>query len=558
MSKIKKIIMAILMSICFLVSITLVAEQLVQASSKKPESMTLNASKKVIDINTTYKIKVKYTHPQNASKAVVYKSNNKKIATVSQKGIVKGKKEGTVKIIVQSKKNKKLKKIIKVTVKRLRPYSLKLSKSSVKIFEGLNYQLKASVKGKSGLIWKTSNHLVATVDKKGMVHAVGRGAATITVKTTKKGYEGKALSKTCYVRVIDESSTGGGITYGYNETPLYVCLYSDGEMVISSKAIKPEDGRKVIGNKKGTGPGALGKKLCSAIKTITFKEKVKLSTPCSFFAGLENLQKINNIEMLDVGNCKVFGYMFAGCSSLENIDINKLDTSKSVSMIHMFVGCKNLKTVAINKINTSNVKYMQSCFEGCESLKKIDLNGWNISNVKDISALFKGCNSLETVNVNNLDTSKVEDMREMFSGCSSLTSLDIKNFNTKKVDFMTALFEGCAKLETLDLSNLRTSNIWNMEFMFKGCKSLESLDLSNFDTTNVETMCGMFENCENLKELDLSSFNTKRDRCYIKMEDMFRNCNSLNLVKATKDTKSDICLASNSRAENIKNWIVVD
>ena len=60
MSKIKKIIMAILMSICFLVSITLVAEQLVQASSKKPESMTLNASKKVIDINTTYKIKVKY------------------------------------------------------------------------------------------------------------------------------------------------------------------------------------------------------------------------------------------------------------------------------------------------------------------------------------------------------------------------------------------------------------------------------------------------------------------------------------------------------------------
>ena len=77
-----------------------------------------------------------------------------------------------------------------------------------------------------------------------------KNTKTKTKKTTKKGYEGKALSKTCYVRVIDESSTGGGITYGYNETPLYVCLYSDGEMVISSKAIKPEDGRKVIGNKK--------------------------------------------------------------------------------------------------------------------------------------------------------------------------------------------------------------------------------------------------------------------------------------------------------------------
>lgn len=47
-----------------------------------------------------------------------FKSSNKKIATVSSKGAVKGKKAGKVKITVTSKSNKKQKKVIKITVKK--------------------------------------------------------------------------------------------------------------------------------------------------------------------------------------------------------------------------------------------------------------------------------------------------------------------------------------------------------------------------------------------------------------------------------------------------------
>lgn len=47
-----------------------------------------------------------------------FKSSNKKIATVSNKGVVKGKKTGKVKITVTSKSNKKQKKVIKITVKK--------------------------------------------------------------------------------------------------------------------------------------------------------------------------------------------------------------------------------------------------------------------------------------------------------------------------------------------------------------------------------------------------------------------------------------------------------
>ena len=115
-----------LLTLCLTVVLVLVTPQPqpVQAAGSKPVSMTLNMSYKTIDLNSTYQIKVKTVKPKQASKAVSYKTSNSKIASVSAKGIVKGKKEGTVKITVQSKANKKLKKTVKITVKRLRPYSL--------------------------------------------------------------------------------------------------------------------------------------------------------------------------------------------------------------------------------------------------------------------------------------------------------------------------------------------------------------------------------------------------------------------------------------------------
>lgn len=331
--------------------------------------------------------------------------------------------------------------------------------------------------------------------------------------------------------IDDEISESGGIVYGDNKNPMYMCLYSDGEMIISPTKINPESGRKVLVNKKDHGPRALDKKLTLSIKTITFTGKIKLTTPCYFFGGLKNLQKINNIENLDVSDCKVFGYMFTECNSLESVELNKLDTSKAISFIYMFNDCTNLKRVDTDKMNTSNVKYMDTCFKGCESLEKIDLSGWNTSKTIDMSELFQGCKSLKEINVRSLDTSKLEDMRSMFSGCSSLTSLNIKNFNTSKVRFMAGLFSGCENLETLDLSNFNTNCVWTVE--------------------------GMFEDCEALKKLDLSRFNLK-GASYYRMDDMFKNCNSLNSVIATEATKYDICQTPKSGFENIKNWIITD
>lgn len=89
------------------------------ASAKKVNAKTLKLKKKKLSIKTGDKKTLKVTvKPSNAT--LKWKSNKKKIATVSKKGVVKGKKKGTAKITVTSGKKKAT---CKVTVKQ--KYSIK-------------------------------------------------------------------------------------------------------------------------------------------------------------------------------------------------------------------------------------------------------------------------------------------------------------------------------------------------------------------------------------------------------------------------------------------------
>ncbi|MFR2215373.1 MAG: Ig-like domain-containing protein [Ruminococcus sp.] len=51
----------------------------------------------------SYTLKPKLSYTEKADK-VTYKSSNKKIATVSEKGVIKGKKKGTATITIKSGK----------------------------------------------------------------------------------------------------------------------------------------------------------------------------------------------------------------------------------------------------------------------------------------------------------------------------------------------------------------------------------------------------------------------------------------------------------------------
>ena len=81
-----------------------------------------NAGKKnkYVKVKKSFMLKVKQAKPKGKKivkkRAVMFESSNKKIATVSKKGVIKGKKAGKCKIYVYAQNG--LMKTVKVTVKK--------------------------------------------------------------------------------------------------------------------------------------------------------------------------------------------------------------------------------------------------------------------------------------------------------------------------------------------------------------------------------------------------------------------------------------------------------
>ena len=124
--------------------------------------------------------------PVTSKEKVTYSSSNKKVATVSSKGVIKAKKAGTTKITVKSGKKK-----VVVTVKVTGVKTTKLSgvPAGKTVSKGKTFKIKAVATPKNTsekIAYKSSNKKVATVTSKGVVKGLKKGTATITVQSGSK------------------------------------------------------------------------------------------------------------------------------------------------------------------------------------------------------------------------------------------------------------------------------------------------------------------------------------------------------------------------------------
>ena len=90
-----------------------------------PKAITLSKTSKTVYVGQKYTLKVKTVKPKKADTEVKWKTSDKKIATVNQKGVVTGKKKGTVTITAVSKSNNKIKAKCKVYVKKFKTTNIK-------------------------------------------------------------------------------------------------------------------------------------------------------------------------------------------------------------------------------------------------------------------------------------------------------------------------------------------------------------------------------------------------------------------------------------------------
>lgn len=140
---------------------------------QKP-SLKLSKSKATLYTKGSTKLSLK-TQKNGVSGTVKYSTSNKKVATVSSKGVVTAKKAGTVTITAKCGSYKAT---CKITVKKP---TLKLSKASASVKKGNTVTIKAKATPSGKITYKSSNKKVASVNSKGIVKGLKKGKATITV-----------------------------------------------------------------------------------------------------------------------------------------------------------------------------------------------------------------------------------------------------------------------------------------------------------------------------------------------------------------------------------------
>lgn len=183
-------------SLLFAQSISVFTNNEIEA--KKVQTFTVYRGKSV-SLTITQKGKKKKT-----GKKYRYKVANRKIASISAKGKVKGKKAGTTKVTLRKKSTGKKSTIkIKVVdyVKELRLTSA----SNIMLNEGGKRSVRGEVLPKTAknreIAYSSSDEGIAVVRPDGTVQAVQSGFATITLKTKGITKKGKKITKKIYIYV---------------------------------------------------------------------------------------------------------------------------------------------------------------------------------------------------------------------------------------------------------------------------------------------------------------------------------------------------------------------
>ena len=150
-------------------------------------SIKLNVSSLRLRVKQRYTVKV--TGLAKGDSVVSWSTGNKKIARVSQKGVVTGKARGNTIITIRLASGYTKKMRVYVQKGIVKTTALKISNARLTLKKGRSYTLRttvAPVTSQEKVTFKSSNSKVVSVNAKGKIYAKKKGKARITVRSGKK------------------------------------------------------------------------------------------------------------------------------------------------------------------------------------------------------------------------------------------------------------------------------------------------------------------------------------------------------------------------------------
>ena len=238
----------------------------------------------------------------------------------------------------------------------------------------------------------------------------------------------------------------------------------------------------------------------------------------AMFAGCTSLENINCLKNWNIkGEIDVTG-MFADCTKIKNVDVLvNWDLTNAKETSEMFYGClpdiisENIK----NDDSPNGVKFYQILRDSIiedEKEEEVEKMIYDPKIIKTVEYFIENMNWDWSINIfgKNFVEKNKDDVYLVIDGYQ--TEL-IKNYTFKKsgktlieiieineLTDLQSMFEDCSSLTSIDaLNNWNMSKITNTSRMFAGCINLVSIDaLKNWNMENVKDVTDMFIGCNSL------------------------------------------------------------
>lgn len=183
------------------------------------ENVVLNASKRKIEVNEELIITATIMPDLATDKTITWKSSDESIATVSDTGVVKAIKAGSVSISASSTNGKYGTINITINKPKIDVAELNLDESDLALEAGKENRIVANILPYEAtdktIKWTSSDSEVARVEN-GKVIALKAGEVTITAETA------NGITKTCHVKVAEPAKSA--VTQDSTETNASVAL----------------------------------------------------------------------------------------------------------------------------------------------------------------------------------------------------------------------------------------------------------------------------------------------------------------------------------------------
>jgi uncharacterized repeat protein (TIGR02543 family) len=408
--------------------------------------------------------------------------------------------------------------------------SVSLTPSSLQMVVGDTDTLMASIyptNVSDTINWKSSDESIVTVNQNGIVTAIAKGEAVITVMTAKD-----SITNTAQITivldadrdgVIDDKDTCADTPEGatVNENG---CPDTDGDSVFDDKDTCADTPEGAVIDTDGCPLPAIyldanGVTIKASVNAVIGESYelgdisylvVDEATLKAMAAADEDVTKVVTTNVTDMT------YMFGATTF--NQDIGSWDVSNVTDMSSMFVNARAFNQ-DIGSWDVSNVTDMYFMFAEAISFNQ-DIGSWDVSNVTDMSSMFVNARAFNQ-DIGSWDVSNVTNMKYMFYNATAFNQ-DIGSWDVSNVTNMTYMFYGTPAFNQ-DIGSWDVNKVTDMSYMFYNAISFNQ-DIGSWDVSNVTDMYFMFTEAISFNQ-DIGSWDVSN---VIGMESVFEYAESFN------------------------------